>query len=467
MKRILSLLLLLATSALASAAEPLPQYINTVHNTGVLTLNPGWTYLQDFGFVCSSGSTSCTYPTVLPTTLGSVWIIEVQTVNSVTLATTGGWTLCPSSECHAHDGNWGIDSAYKIGGSSGTTSISATVSGSPGGTSWYLTFAELMPPVGYTPSFDTGGANANSSANCTTCSGVALTTTGTDAIIQLSNIDNDFPLTEWNLWSGNYFTDINGSGLYLNAPAGSIAAPTFSQTPTGHAAVSALAFKSTAGSFATAAPFYNMVAISPVPYTSDVTCNSTCTLTLNATTGAGHLLFFQVANEQSAAYVSSISGGGTWVIPTGCQITGTAGAVGSLSCAYVLSSTSGTTSLSVTMNKNATVGMVMYEVSRASGSFVLDTLGSTTQPAGLTFSGQTLSISGNLDVLFQGNYLQGAALNCTLYPYYMYGSNLGYGNEFLYTNSDSMALLNTYTDVTQLCNNPQDTAVLVHGVAFK
>ena len=103
---------------------------------------------------------------------------------------------------------------------------------------------------------------------------------------------------------------------------------------------------------------------------ADVSCTPSCSVTV-ASTGAGHLLVLvYLAYEHYNAHLSSVSNGGTWVVPSGCYAQNTSqSAAGDI--AYSLSSSSGTTSLSITLSaNNAASQFAMYEYS--GGTFSLD-----------------------------------------------------------------------------------------------
>lgn len=106
--------------------------------------------------------------------------------------------------------------------------------------------------------------------------------------------------------------------------------------------------------------------------------------------------------NSSGVNVSSVSGGGTWVVPTSCQQLLTQSSTNyQLSCAFVLSSTSGTSSLSITMESNASPGVAYWEVSRTGGSFVLDQTTKGTLAASFTPQiGSLPTLSGTNDVIF-------------------------------------------------------------------
>jgi hypothetical protein len=353
--------------------------------------------------------------TILPTTAGSVWAVQIVTgdtsANPITSA--NGWTLCPTSCNAVSSAAFNQDAAYKVGGSAGTTSITVTLTSAPSGF-YGIAFVELLPPSGYTASLDKTGATV--ATGCTACVGVPLTLTATDAIIQFQEEQGNDGNQGWNAWNSPYITDPVNNGIYLNATSG--AAPTLNQTPSGTINFSALAFKSTAGSFsyATPSPLFTLVANTPAS-ASGVSCSPTCSLTIPST-GSGHLLFVAVHSASSSDFLSSASGGGTWVVPSGagtCKLNNSTTI--QESCGYVLSSTSGVTSITFTMSASGTYGFTTFEVSRSTGSFMLDTEGSTTiSTSTLANVGPALTLGGTNDVIFQQAGGQGFINNVTYYP---------------------------------------------------
>jgi hypothetical protein len=427
-----------------------------------LSLSPGWTYLQDVNNNADcSGATTCTFGVAFPaTTAGSVWVAALFTGNNVTMSSVSGgggtWTHCPTS-CHNFTTPSNVDAMYNLTGSSGTTNITVTASANGSG-GYGIEFIELLPPSGYTASIDATGSNGSSS--CSSCTGVGLTVTGTDAIVQLPTVNNGLDL--WNLFSSPYTTTTFGNGIALNTSSGT--APTFQQSGgASTAAVAGLAFKTTAGTFTPPTQVFSMVNITMNPGSAS-NCSPTCSITIPST-GSGHLLFVQATNPNTAS-ISSISGGGTWVIPSGsntCKILLTS-TNDQTSCAYVLSSTSGVTSLSVTMNTNTVNGyFVVYEVSRSSGSFTLDAQNSSQVSASFHPNGQGLTLSGSIDVLFQTMYCPGGATTLTLYP----GPRSSLGNQIQQGDTSTGFLLNSSNGTAPIWINPQNNATAVTGVAFQ
>lgn len=128
--------------------------------------------------------------------------------------------------------------------------------------------------------------------------------------------------------------------------------------------------------------------------------STTCAVTVSST-GSGHLLFLQAGNSSGAAdYLSSVSGGGTWVVPSSCQINDSS--TGAVSCAYSLSSSSGTTTVNLTFGASSAYSVAFWEYSFTLGSTSLDTCGTgDNTTAATTQSGVALTLSGSSDVLLQ------------------------------------------------------------------
>ena len=265
--------------------------------SGGLTLNPGWTFIQDIEFNCTAGTSTCTSPVpgannfILPTTAGSVWIAAITTGNNVTISSISGGSvtshLCPTSHyaggCHNYmSGVGNIDAAYGTGGSAGTGQITIHLSGNAtapdGSGNFYAWFHEALPPAGYTPSIDDAG-NAGSSS-CTSCTGVALTVSATDYIVQIVN-DTGFSSggSVWNACGSSWITNYISNCVKLNASSGT--APTFTQA-SGFAQFAALAFNSTAGSFTPGSAPFTLVNASAPQHAGTISCAPACTITVPA-----------------------------------------------------------------------------------------------------------------------------------------------------------------------------------------
>jgi hypothetical protein len=414
MRSILSIVLSYALALSQSAT------MQTVINSGnpTILLSSGWTILQNnIQTACASGTTcafaACTVggtgaECIAPTTSGSVWAVSIMSPSNVHISSVSGgggtWSLCPASACFLYNSTlgFGSDIAYNLSGSSGTQAFTVTLSGSS--SAFTMQFLELMPPSGYTASYDTGGTN--SSTTCTTsCPGVSLALSATDFVYQCC----EFNINPWQSiggapWSSPYLTSPVGNAIGLNIPSGSTAPSTAAVSGTGTGALfSAIAFKSSAGSFA----YTGSTNFSLVQYTlptnsaagsaGQVSCSPSCTLTVPST-GSGHLLFLVEGDTGSNhRQISSVSGGGTWVVPSGA---GTCNANNTISCAYVLSSSSGVTSVTVTLTgSTTTAGFTWWEFSRTTGSFTLDTQGAKSQTGTTLPVSPTITCSGSNDIV--------------------------------------------------------------------
>jgi len=448
------LLILFGSISLANAQTgAIPQAAS------IISAPSTWTYVQDSNilFCSQAGSAaSCSIGAaqITPTLAGSVWILQVKTANNVAIQSISGgggtWIKCPN--CHVtnpvNGGN--LDAWYNLTGNAGTTqNITVTLTGVSGGNGMGINFEEFLPPAGTTASFDASGTATPSP--CTTCTGVGLNITGTDFIWM--NPGNGTQV-DWKSVSAPWIIAGNGSMINVNATSG--AAPTINYELFNGSPISptlmAIAFKSSAGVF-TPPSYLSQNSIvqfsSPPTNPANLTpfCNPTCNLTLPQATGAGHLLFVMATNL-SNDHIVSVSGGGTWVIPSGantCQanwsLVQASGAV--ISCAYVLSSTAGATSVSVTLNGSASSGLAVWEIASNTGlPWTLDTQGSRMNGTN-NFSppGVALTISGKNDVIFQGAFVPGGSSDASFYPLtYVAHQGVGY---ILFNETAEQVLLNS------------------------
>ena len=421
-----------------------------------------WTYVQDSLITyCQPNTSSCNFVggNMIPTTAGTIWVVLITTPTNVKISSvTGGggtWTLCPASSCHLFSttpaGN--MDLAYNLSGNAGTASITVNLSGSAGAF-FGGNFYEILPPAGSTASFDTAGTA--SQASCSgQCTGVGLSLgsqTQTDAVLQILNSNGPIG---WNAWSSPYTTLTNGDGLYLNANSGT--APTVTvRTPANGATFTAIAFKSTLGSFTPPT-----LPMSLVNYTSTVGsslgCNPSCSLTVPST-AAGHLLYLQSATL-NGSHITSVSGGGTWVAPSGCQST-IPSTSDVISCAYVLSSAAGATSVNITMSGGSAVGFAFWEVASTNGPFIFDVVGSATNTASVSPGGVALTLNGTNDAIFQAAFVPGGTSGVTWYP-------LPNAFPFFDNNAAGAALLNASSGVRPFWANEQNNVTAVTGIAFR
>ena len=434
----------------------------------------GWTFVQNsIATYCVAPASSCNIsfsgnaiPTA-PTT--DVWIVTSNvaysggTPVSIANVTGGGgtWIHCPNCSFGSTATGHAVDAWYNLTGNpNNTATISVSLSGSSGNI-LDIDFIELLPPPGYSAAFDTSGTNVATS--CSTCTGVALTISATDAIYQQMNGANP---SGWNAWSAPYITNYAGNGIYLDATTGAQTAPTVRLSNSGNAMFMALAFKSTAGTFTPPATQFSVVNYANSG-ANGLSCNPSCLLTIPFT-GSGHLLYLEAANLGS--HISSVTGGGTWVVPGGantCQISATIAGNDNLSCAYVLSSTSGATSLNVTMSGSNNTFFQFWEIASSNGTFSLDTQGSTHNAASFSPSAQALTLTGANDVIFQSIFVPGGTSSVTYLPMPRVGIS-GAGGQFWGGQAASGLMLNSgSTPPTPRWANQQNNQTIVSAVAFK
>lgn len=145
--------------------------------------------------------------------------------------------------------------------------------------------------------------------------------------------------------------------------------------------------------------------------------------------GTGHVVVIWASNGNGAANFISTStvpsGGGTWAVPTGCEQNDAGqGGIGSVSCAYTLSSSSAS-SVTVTFNGTfaATIDLREYSFT-GGGSAALDCTGhvdnGTTSQTGQP--GATCTASGSSNVTVQSLVATSGTSTVTI--------NQSYGNKF-------------------------------------
>lgn len=426
-----------------------------------------WTYIQDSTITYCSSGTSCGgfAGTMIPTSSGTVWVFYIDTVSATSASVSGGgvtWTQCTA--CGLTVTNHHAFVFYAIGGPAGQTNFSISAPGNSGSLS--VQFAEVAPPSGSTASFDIGNAT---SVNCSgTCTGASLSLTATDFVFEF--LDGTAP-GSWNGWPSPWLTLASGDGALQNA-TGTVMAPSVTVRPgfSGVAVFSAIAFKSTAGGLTPPAAgpisIVNFTDPDPTHGLNGLNCAPSCSLTVPAT-GSGHLLYLEAANT-SGAFLGSVSGGGTWVVPTSCQVKGGQAAGNSLSCAYVLSSTSGATSISITMGGTANTQFAFYEAATSSGQFAFDVGGTATNAASFNPSGVSLSIAPSaMDIIFQSIFVSGGTSSISYFPF-VRGCSSGCGPQFWNGQAASDAILNVSgsAPVPQWANQ-QNNSTIVSGIAFK
>jgi hypothetical protein len=454
-RRILQVFLFaVALVAFASIAHAqyVPATLAAQHHSNSVT--GGWNWLQttsasitgNAGFTVqgscgASASASCTFQ-VFPTTAGSDLTAGIVTGNSpsVTIASAytctnsagcnsgnaiDTFTLCASSTCHQNTADDNDDLATVAGGVGGATYMTINLSGTPSNP--YFELTEILPPKCggsvCSSSVDAVTHSYGAAGTCTTsCTGNSMSITGTDGIVGI--IDTNSTQTAQ---GAPYVIDNTGNMFALDVTS----APAFTITLTGFYTVTEVAFKSGGGSYSPTAPIFtwenpSLTSAGPTfggPSRSGVqvnaTCSPTCTFTPQTATGgtftspSGDILFIHAAGNQT---ISSITGRGTWVVPTGantCQNT----SVNDMSCGYVLSSTGGSGSIAVTMSGTcSSCSFAFYDIGRSSGSSALDAQNSSSGVGTTVISGQTLSVTGT-DVCFDQITETGQTTTVSTYLY--------------------------------------------------
>jgi hypothetical protein len=485
---IVALLIFGATSSLLApvAQAQFVSFTQASQHHGSAAIPVGWTLLQDVGSIaitngCATGGPACTFD-VNPMTAGSVGVVFTYTGNNVFISSasiTGAtFHACPAGgsfneSCNAFNATGGsVDAEWETGHTAGTSSVTVTLSGSPTG-EYFAEFVEIAPPPGQTVTgLDASGSVINTS--CTTCSGIALTTTATDAIIQGAFNSAQF-VNAWNSVSSPYFIDHANSIFAQNVAPGSLSAPVLTMAAAGSVPFSALAFKSSAGTFTTTTPLFNLVNFTIVANASNVPCSPACTALTIPSTTSGNLLFVATATAAGSTSISSVSDGGdTFTLCSGANITPTAQAE-SLSCAWTVTS-GGKTSVTITNTGSGGTGIGVFEVSRTGGSWTLDAQGSTQRAAfgssPAFYTGQALSLTGSNDACFQGFYNTGGAITVTGYPFAYTIAPLG-GTFILNAEASEVFLPGTYygadagTGAAPAWITNQNVVSAVNGVCFK
>lgn len=159
-----------------------------------------------------------------------------RTISSI----SAGGTFVHCSNCSKKDTNNNqVDAGYVLSSLSGVGSITVTMSGALGGTSYQVEVAEysttLQPAV-----FDVSASKADTT--CTSCSGQALTLTGSNDTIFTTNSPN----AGCSAISGAYTNPNDAANGFAGAiNQSSASAPTWTCT-SGTMSVTAEAFKETA-----------------------------------------------------------------------------------------------------------------------------------------------------------------------------------------------------------------------------
>lgn len=390
------------------------------------------------------------------------------TISGVTGSTSTVWA---NAGCHAFQtGVDNIDIEYTLSVATQAQQLTVNFAGTSLG-SGYLDIMELRPPAGHAAIFD--GCGHNTPTACTaSCVGGAPTVTGTDVIVQEIDCTSVCPVNATS-WSSPYVATLESTGLCLNCSSGS--APTVAIGSSFSQNIVGIAFKTDAGAFTPPTPTFNIVAYSLPTLSAAKNCSPSCSLTITST-GAGHLLF--VSDVDSAGSNTMAITGLT--APAGCHKTGGTGGW-ETSCAYLLSTSAATTTLSVTFSGNVgTAYFAVWEISRTSGSFTVDTgcggtcIASTLNAGSATFmpAGQVLTLANNSPhVTFQGIAAPGGTDGATFYPFPWFN---GVANGTVFSTADTTAsnavLLNDTVGQTPIWPFPgvtTTTQTVVFGASFQ
>lgn len=400
------------------------QYIpGSYTHSGVLSLNPGWQFVQEFtpnpcsGVSCTTPATCASSNCLVPLTVGDVVVVALiggNTSTTISGVTGSLSTVWANAGCQAFQtGVDNIDIEYTLSVATTAQQLTVNFAGTSLG-SGYLDIMELRPPAGHAAIFD--GCGHNTPTACTaSCVGGAPTVTGTDVIVQEIDCTSVCPVA-FNSWSSPYVATLESTGLCLNCSSGS--APTVAIGSSFSQNIVGIAFKTDAGAFTPPTPTFSINHYS-TPALTGIPCSPTCNLTITST-GTGHLLFMSEVDSGGNNTISSVTGAGTWVATTGCHKNGATGSW-EANCFHNLASTSGVTTLTVTMSGNVTTAyFAVWEIARTSGSFTLDTSGCTLNGGSATFmpTGQPLTLANNNPhVTFQLIAASGGVDGATFYPF--------------------------------------------------
>ena len=188
---------------------------------------------------CAGNSANCSV-TVAATGASHLLIVSAAWPGAFSISSVsgGGSWVCPANAVGADNGSLGSAMCYVLSSTSGATTITVNTSAVPNG-GWTIEFREYSPTG--TLTFDTAG-NVDDSTNCTSCSGVNLTLSGTnDLIVQLVNPTGSVTAVSSG-WGGTDFPGPDYIGIADEIQTSSGAAPTWT-TSNGHASGAALAFQ--------------------------------------------------------------------------------------------------------------------------------------------------------------------------------------------------------------------------------
>lgn len=446
------ILLCMCACAAFQQGSGLPAIGSTWKGSSGLVVTGGWTWLQGTSATVSVNSgpfwlqNQCVLPTnsfctmaLAPTTAGSDLVFGLITVATDTQTISSAFTCASliggkctvgnaidtcTTGAFAHTStNDHSDACYVANSAGGANFVTENWSGTPANNNTFIEMEEILPPlcngVRCTSSFDSNLYNFSNSSCAATCTGSAMTLTATDGIIGIYDSSGGPP----DNFVAPYQNDYVGNMFALDATS----APAYQVKFPNWYTLNQFAFKSQGLSYSPTAPLFSWAnantqdpsIILPGRATT-VPCNPTCSLTLVTTTATGHLGVLLALNNGAAGVISSVTGAGTWTVPTGASTCQQAGlTTKALSCAYNLSMTSGVTSLSVTASANGNYQFAYFDDSRTGGSNLLDGQNSVFNAGGsATVSAPSVTVTGPdaCFVSFAFTQSAGVEVNQSYYP---------------------------------------------------
>lgn len=444
---VLGCILMAAQTAVAPKTTILPN-TTMVASSGGIVVTSGWKFLQGtsgtvtansgaFWLQNSCGASPTNFCTIAlgPTTAGSDMVFGLITVPTDTQTITSAFTCASltggkctvgnaidtcTTGAFAHTStNDHTDACYVANSAGGANFVTENWSGTPANNNTFAEMEEILPPlcngVRCTSSFDTNVYNFSNSTCAGGCTGSSMGITATDGIIGIYDSAGNPP----DGFAAVYQNDFVGNMFALDATS----APAYTVTGPTWYTLNQFAFKSQGAAYSPTGPIFTWANASTTgtllpSRNTTVSCAPTCVLTLFNTTGTGRLGMLVGIAIGGAGYISSVTNAGTWVVPTAANTCREPSATSSvLSCAYNLSTTSGATTLSVTVTVNGNYQFAYFEISRSSGSFLLDSQNSSFNgSSSATISGQALTITGP-DACFQAWGMTGSTFE-TIQTYY-------------------------------------------------
>lgn len=435
MRPIFSYAVLFVAAVMATVPQQsmLQSITNDVHHSAGLVVTGGWTWLQGTSATvsvnsgpfwlqnqCGGSPTNFCTMALAPTTAGGDLVFGLITVATDTQTISSAFTCASliggkctvgnaidtcTTGAFAHTStNDHVDACYVAGGVGGANFVTENWSGTPANNGTFMEMEEILPPlcngVRCTSSFDSNLYNFSNSSCAATCTGSAMTLAATDGIIGVYDSNGGPP----DNFISPYQNDYVGNMFALDATS----APAYQVKGPSWYTLNQFAFKSQGLSYSPTAPLFSWANASTADPSimlpgraTTASCTPSCTLNLLTTTSTGHLGVLLALHNGGAGAISTVTNGGTWVVPTGASTCKQAGITTlGLSCAYVLNSTSGATTLSVTVSVNGNYQFAYFDDSRSSGSFLLDAQNSTFNAgSSATVSAPSVSITGP-DVCF-------------------------------------------------------------------